>query len=68
MVAAQYFNQQEGNSIPAIYGAVTSGTAWKFLKLVNTQVFIDLKEYYLDHLSQILGILAFTIQGAQATA
>ncbi|MEB3173586.1 MAG: hypothetical protein VKN60_00100 [Cyanobacteriota bacterium] len=68
MVAAQYFNRQEGNSIPAIYGAVTSGTVWKFLKLINNQVFIDLKEYYLDNLGQILGILVSAIEEVNATA
>ena len=33
MIAAQRFNQQEGNEITEIYGVVTSGTVWKFLKL-----------------------------------
>ncbi|MBJ7900446.1 MAG: hypothetical protein GC158_11125 [Cyanobacteria bacterium RI_101] len=66
MVAAQYFNRQEGNVIPVIYGAVTSGTVWKFLKLINNQVFIDLKEYYLDNLGQILGILVSAIEGVNA--
>lgn len=58
MIAAQYFNQQEGNEIREIYGAVTSGTIWKFLKLTDNNVWIDLTEYYLDNLPKILGILA----------
>jgi activator of 2-hydroxyglutaryl-CoA dehydratase len=33
MVAAQIFNEREGNEISVIYGTVTSGTNWKFLKL-----------------------------------
>lgn len=33
MLAAQLFNQQKGNEIRKIYGAVTTGEIWKFLKL-----------------------------------
>jgi hypothetical protein len=61
MVAAQYFNQREGQAIKAIYGAVTTGEIWKFLKLVDSTVSIDLTDYYISpHLNKILGIL---IQG-----
>ncbi|MBD2154519.1 hypothetical protein [Leptolyngbya sp. FACHB-16] len=38
MVAAQQFNQWEGQAIDAIYGAVTTGEIWKFLKLIETVV------------------------------
>jgi len=58
MVAAQIFNQREGNTIPTIYGAVTTGTNWLFLRLTGQTVEIDLTEYYLVQIDQILGILA----------
>ncbi|NEO00904.1 MAG: hypothetical protein F6K50_37430 [Moorea sp. SIO3I7] len=58
MVAAQRFNQQQDHDIDAIYGAVTTGTNWKFLKLVNQLVFIDLDDYYIKEIDRILGILA----------
>jgi hypothetical protein len=61
MIAAQRFNEQEENSITEIYGTVTSGTVWKFLKLTKNNVMIDLTEYYLDNLPKILGILAVGI-------
>jgi hypothetical protein len=61
MIAAQRFNQQEGNEITEIYGVVTSGTLWKFLKLSENQVFLDLTEYYLGDLPKILGILSIGI-------
>ena len=64
MIAAQYFNQQEENEIKEIYGVVTSGTIWKFLKIRDNVVWIDLTEYYLDNLSKILGILAYGINCA----
>jgi hypothetical protein len=61
MIAAQYFNRQEENEIKEIYGVVTSGTIWKFMKLCDRNVWIDLTEYYLDNLPKILGILAQSI-------
>jgi hypothetical protein len=61
MVAAQCFNQREGQAIDVIYGAVTTGEIWKFLKLSDRTVSIDLTDYYISpHLNKILGIL---IQG-----
>lgn len=65
MIAAQRFNQQEGNEITEIYGVVTSGTVWKFLKLSENQVFLDLTEYYLRDLPKILGILSVGIDRAE---
>lgn len=57
MVAAQQFNAQEGNEIPVIYGIVTSGSEWKFLKLIESQVFIDWDEYHINYVDKILGII-----------
>ncbi|MBD2493101.1 hypothetical protein [Nostoc sp. FACHB-280] len=62
MLAAQIFNEREGNNIKTIYGAVTTGDIWKFLKLEGTNLFIDLNNYYIKELNKILGIL---IQGTQ---
>jgi transketolase C-terminal domain/subunit len=62
MLAAQLFNQREQNPITTIYGVVTTGTNWKFLRLIDRQVEIDLKEYYLSEIEQILGILKAGVQ------
>ena len=58
MIAARMFNEREGNNIQTIYGTVTTGTNWKFLKLINQVVEIDLTDYYINHVSKILGILS----------
>jgi len=63
MVGAQIFNLRENNSISTIYGTVTSGTNWRFLKLEEKRVYIDLTEYYLGDLSKVLGILSRTCRG-----
>lgn len=57
MVAAQLFNERGENQIKAIYGAVTIGTIWQFLKLEGNVVSIDLSEYYIKDIKRILGIL-----------
>jgi co-chaperonin GroES (HSP10) len=63
MLAAQLFNEQEGNEIKTIYGAVTTGDIWKFLKLEGTDIFIDLNNYYIKELNKILGILCQGVLG-----
>ena len=61
MLAARIFNEREQNQIATIYGAVTSGTNWRFLKLKEQVIEIDLTEYYLRDVNKILGILASVI-------
>jgi len=61
MIAAQLFNQNEENEIPIIYGAVTIGTIWQFLKLKEKTIFIDLSQYYIKDIKKILGILSSAI-------
>lgn len=58
MVAARIFNKRSGNEIKIIYGAVTTGTNWRFLQLEEQVIKIDLSEYYLRDVNKILGILA----------
>jgi hypothetical protein len=58
MVAAQLFNARKRQEQPAVYGAVSTGTNWKFLMLQNQLVKIDLTEYFITQIDQILGILA----------
>ena len=65
-IAAQIFNQQEGNKTPVIYGVVTIGTIWRFLKLVGKTVEIDLSEYYIKDINKILGILYYAIINKEA--
>ncbi|MDY6783405.1 MAG: hypothetical protein SW833_12840 [Cyanobacteriota bacterium] len=59
MVAAQRFNQQKQQPISTIYGTVTSGTVWRFLKLEGQTVTIELTNYSLPPVEQILGFLVW---------
>jgi hypothetical protein len=61
MVAAQRFNQSQSKSIPAIYGSVSNGTQWQFLKLDRQAITIDLSIYPLPPVEQILSFLVWMV-------
>jgi hypothetical protein len=62
MIAAQIFNENEGKPIPVIYGCVTSGKQWQFLKLEGKDVTIDVNEYPITPVERILGILKWMVR------
>lgn len=62
MVAAQQFNQAKQQPISRIYGCVSSGTQWRFIQLENKIVTIDLMDYPLPPVGQILAFLLWMIQ------
>jgi hypothetical protein len=57
MIAAQIFNEREGKEIESIFGVVTNGNQWKFLKLNKDVIYIDLNDYYIISPEKIMGIL-----------
>jgi hypothetical protein len=69
MIAAQKFNLAAGQEVPTIYGCVTTGTMWQFLKLTGQVLTIlrgrgfanDVTEYSLDPIDRILGILKWMV-------
>jgi hypothetical protein len=61
MVAIREFNAQEGTDIPAVYGCVTSGSIWRFLRLAGPCLSIDRHEYYLRDVGKIIGIVVHII-------
>jgi hypothetical protein len=62
MVAAQLFNQIQGKPIENIYGSVTSGKLWQFLKIKGKDVAIDANEYQVTPVEKILGILKWMVE------
>jgi hypothetical protein len=64
MYAAQLFNQQSSSPIEAVFGVITTGSAWKFLRLQQAALTLDVKEYYIDNAGKILGILTYIVQNA----
>ncbi|AFY33325.1 hypothetical protein [Calothrix sp. PCC 7507] len=62
MVAAQRFNEAKGKPLIAVYGTVSSGTQWRFLKLEQETVTIDLIDYSLPPIEPILSFLVWMVK------
>ena len=62
MVAMQKFNEAKGKPISVIYGSVSNGTQWRFLKLEEKIVSIDLNDYALPPVDEILGMLVWMVR------
>ena len=62
MLAAQRFNVEKGNNIPRVYGVTTTGTEWKFLKLEENRLQIDMSIYSIAQCDKILGILSSMVK------
>jgi hypothetical protein len=61
MVAAQIFNINEQKPISVVYGCVTSGKLWQFIKLDHKDLTLDLTEYPVTPVERILGILKWMV-------
>jgi hypothetical protein len=65
MVAAQKFNLANGQEVETIYGSITTGTQWQFLKLTGKHLMIDATEYSLEPIERILGIFKWMVDNQQ---
>lgn len=57
MVAARIFNQSANCSGFPIFGCVTTGEVWQFLKLQEFVVSMDERRFYLDDVGSILAVI-----------
>jgi hypothetical protein len=62
MVAARMSHERAGLPTGTIYGAVSTGAAWKFLRLRGEVLAMDIPEYFIDNLSKIMGILRAMVE------
>ncbi len=62
MIAARIYNEREGKAVTCIYGAITTGHAWKFLKLQANTTYIDIEDYYIKNPKKIVGIFTHMIK------
>jgi hypothetical protein len=56
MFAARVFNHKSENNFKAIFGCVTTGENWQFLKLEENNVTVDSERFYLSEVENILGV------------
>ncbi|MGD1908121.1 MAG: hypothetical protein ACFB0C_19325 [Leptolyngbyaceae cyanobacterium] len=66
MVAAQLFNHQHRNAIKHVYGVITTGSNWKFLRLVDKRVDIEAEEHFIGDLEALFGIFLSMIKLASS--
>ncbi len=57
MLGAKRFNELDGVDLPIIYGCVTDGMEWLFLRLENHSLVIDEIKYISTDLPLLLGVL-----------
>lgn len=68
LIGARLFNEHTGQHIPAVYGCVTTGEIWQFLRLEGTVVTIDRQRLYLDNLAGILGVFQTILAAVSPTS
>jgi hypothetical protein len=64
MVAARRFNDEAGRTSAPVFGCVTTGETWQFLRLLAQVALLDRNRYYLDNVAKILGVLQAICQEA----
>jgi hypothetical protein len=68
MVAVQELNRQGGVPLPSVHGVVTTGSAWRFLRIVDATAWVDAQEYYVHEIPRILGVLCSVVRRAREEA
>jgi hypothetical protein len=61
ILGAQRFNLRDNTGIDTIYGCITTGEAWQFLKLTGSELTIDSERYYITELGVVLSIFVSII-------
>jgi hypothetical protein len=67
MVAARLFNQKRERPLSRVYGVVTTGSLWKFMRLEGDVVSLDLREYPISELGRVVGILVSMVRPESST-
>lgn len=60
-VAAQIFSSNGARPLETLYGVVTTGTDWKFLRMQGKMATIDSDLYYLNNVEKVMGITHFML-------
>jgi len=59
MIAAQRFNQSKDRATSVVFGVITSGTQWRFMQLDGHHITLDLQDYSLQPIDELLAILVW---------
>lgn len=61
MVRARLFNERDGLPPQTVYGAVTSGSVWRFARLSGSELSLDQQEYHVRELARLVGVLSLVV-------
>jgi len=56
MIGARLFNERAGQPASTLFGCVTTGEVWQFLRLEGSVAMLDRRRYYLMDVAGILGV------------
>ncbi len=66
LIAAQILNKESKPVFnKTVYGCSTTGVEWRFLKLKDEVLTIDLDRYYIQNTEQLLGILQLILKSSK---
>lgn len=68
MVAARRFNVRQGRPAARVYGCVTTGEDWQFLRLDDSVITYDTTRIYRDNVGQLLACLLHVVSENAALA
>lgn len=66
LIAANQLNQSEGYHFKTLFGCSTTGTEWRFLKLQENIITLDIDRYFLSNIDVLLGVLQIIINESNA--
>jgi hypothetical protein len=61
MLGAKIYNEKNGTPLETIYGCVTTGDDWLFLRLTGKELFVDTRKYYLGQIGELLGAFQYIL-------
>jgi len=67
MVAAQLYNDRAGQPIHAVYGCVTTGEDWQFLRLVGSTITLHRPRLYIDNVGLVLAAFGQAVRAIGLT-
>jgi hypothetical protein len=62
MLGAYRLNQREQSGVTTIFGCVTTGEAWQFMRLEQSLLTIDTARYYINEVGVILAVFQAIMQ------
>ena len=68
MVAADRFNRLSGRGGVPVFGCVTTGEAWQFLRLAGPEALLERRRYYIDDVDRILGVFQTLVSECRGRA